>query len=765
MGDGVLTLTGSLTFTGSVIILGGSIDGNLVGTGNSQVVFDQAGDENFDGNVTGSSSFVKQGTGTATLSGTNTYSGGTTIEDGILQANGDASIGAASGGITIAGGILQFGSSFTLSAQRAITLGTGGGTIDTNGNSTANTGVIAGIIAGSGGLTKSGLGTLVLGGANSFTGGLSVTGGALSIGADDNLGDASNTIAFGNGTEFDFTSSFTLDHAITVSGDPTFDVAAGQTVTDSSTISDGGTPGDVVKSDSGTLVLDGVNTYTGGTEVADGVLMIGDAATPGASIQGDVTVDSGATLAGYGSIGGDVDNTAGGIVAPGGTFGSTGTLTVQGNYTQGPSSTLAIEINPAGASKLAVGGTASLGGTLDVVLDPGVYNATTYQILTATGGVTGTFASVTDTSDDGASLDGSPTYGANEVDLRVNRVVVAPTNTGMFSATTTSVVDNARQSSSMLLDRLGDPLAAATGAAEMSMADVLPTQLADSHDTGALVSALPSALGRNGGWITATGNFASVNGNAAAPGYTVKSGGFLAGIDRTVKRVDIGVAIGYDHSDLSEHSGSTGQTDTLRLALYGGTHVGPVALDATIGYAHDWNDTARPVTLGTAKASFEGNELNAGMQASLPFLWGGLLLTPKAGIELEHVSNGSFTENGASGFDLTGLANDTTSVDPFIGIDAAKTWQLASGGTVTPRFRLDYARTVVGASRSLNVVTASNSTFTVDGVNPSKDQLSTGAGIVLQTSDRLSLYADYDVVLPTGNLLDQTIEAGLRIKF
>lgn len=89
--------------------------------------------------------------------------------------------------------------------------------------------------------------------------------------------------------------------------------------------------GALAKTGSGMLILNGVNTYSGGTSVSAGTLEIGDAAHPTASILGDVAVGSDGTLRGHGSIGGNVTND--GIVRPGG---SIGTLTILGNYTQSP---------------------------------------------------------------------------------------------------------------------------------------------------------------------------------------------------------------------------------------------------------------------------------------------------------------------------------------------------------------------------------------------------------------------------------------------
>jgi autotransporter-associated beta strand protein len=241
----------------------------------------------------GPGTLEKVGTGTLTLSGSNTYSGGTTLIGGTVSVSQEANLGDPSGGLTFNGGILQItGTSFTFT-PRTIAWGAGGGGFDIADAANSFT---AGPLVGAGGaLTKLGAGTLVLTGANTYTGGTTVAGGTLSIGADNNIGTGS--LAMLNGTTLTFTGSFLFSHSVTVAGDPTFNVPTGNTVNMAGVISDGGTPGDVVKTGGGKLILTAANTYTGGTTISAGTLALGS----GGSILGSVTnsanfeIDSGAT--------------------------------------------------------------------------------------------------------------------------------------------------------------------------------------------------------------------------------------------------------------------------------------------------------------------------------------------------------------------------------------------------------------------------------------------------------------------------------------
>jgi outer membrane autotransporter protein len=171
-------------------------------------------------------------------------------------------------------------------------------------------GIYDGQISGSGAVEKDGAGTLTLApgtvDGNTYTGGTLIKQGALSVTADHALGAPTGSITFDGGT-LQFGSSFNLadTRAITLAdGGGAIDTQAFQT-----TIAQGiGGNGALTKRGTGMLVLDGNNTWTGGTSVEEGTLAIGDASAPGASVAGNVSIAPQAVLAGYGSVGGDVSN-------------------------------------------------------------------------------------------------------------------------------------------------------------------------------------------------------------------------------------------------------------------------------------------------------------------------------------------------------------------------------------------------------------------------------------------------------------------------
>lgn len=139
-------------------------------------------------------------------------------------------------------------------------------------------------------------------------------------------------------------------------------------------------------------------------------------------------------------------------------------------------------------------------------------------------------------------------------------------------------------------------------------------------------------------------------------------------------------------------------------------------------------------------------------------------LTPKAGLQYLYLSQGAFGETGASGADLTNTGYGTNSLQPYVGAALTQKFVTQGGAEIAPELRLGYAHDLFD-SRFLTVTTVSGSAFPVEGVKPSRDQLSAGFGIVMQAAPNLSAYADYDTILHTGNTTEQVVQAGLRLKF
>ena len=281
LGAGVLTLTGTNTFSGGTTVSSGTLQGNSANlqgniVNNGSVVFDQATSGEYAGIMTGRGRLTKTGNGTLTLSGDNLYSGGTTVSAGFLagtvislQGNivnnahvqlTETTQGSYVGAMSGSGVLTKLGEgTLTLTGVNTYRGGTivsdgtlAGSTRSVQGNITNDSvvqfeqttaGTYAGAMSGSGQLVKVGSGTLTLSGANTYSGGTTVSTGTLTGTATSLQGNISN------GTLVTFNQSGTGTYAGVMSG-----------------------VGNLTKTGSGTLILSGGNTYSGGTTVSSGTL-------------------------------------------------------------------------------------------------------------------------------------------------------------------------------------------------------------------------------------------------------------------------------------------------------------------------------------------------------------------------------------------------------------------------------------------------------------------------------------------------------------
>ncbi len=184
--------TGPLVFTSSMPVQTGMYITFALGGTNS-------GDNRFEGSINDPIKLIKRGPGTWILSGSNTYTGGTRIDDGVLKLSGNGNLGQ--GGLTVAGGVLDLNSTHQiLFAPLSMSGGIirsdgGGGSLIVVGSNMLGAGVIDAVLGGPGALEKTGGGTLTLSAYNTYTGGTTVSEGILVFGTS--LGSGSVSVAAG----------------------------------------------------------------------------------------------------------------------------------------------------------------------------------------------------------------------------------------------------------------------------------------------------------------------------------------------------------------------------------------------------------------------------------------------------------------------------------------------------------------------------------------------------------------------------------------
>ena len=360
-GTGTQTLTGTSTYSGGTTVNGGTLAGttdSLQGaiTNDANVRFDQSTEGTYSGAMTGTGSLEKAGTGTVIMTGTNSHSGATTVNAGTLRmvnsASGDGinrNTASARSYSVASGATLEFNRTGGTSAIGKIDL-SGEGTFKKSGSEELfHYSADSTVALGSGALFHVESGTYRFGGVTAGTwssnlSDLQIDSGATFSGAAtvivvDSLNGAGNLKTGGGIT------------VGTDNGDGTFS----GNIENSSY----GSAKSLTKTGTGTQILTGTNAYTGTTEINDGTLVVNGTNSGG----GTMTININGTLAGSGSITGDIDVL--GTISPGN---SPGTLTQIGDQTWNDGGSFLWEINDSDGTKGADPGWdwLDIDGTLDL---------------------------------------------------------------------------------------------------------------------------------------------------------------------------------------------------------------------------------------------------------------------------------------------------------------------------------------------------------------------------------------------------------------
>ena len=284
-GSGISVLGGTNSYTGATAVnsgtlsLTGTISGSAISTSGSGAL-----SETSTGKITGASSLTVTGSGTSILAGVNnTYTGATTINGGTLQstANGTLSPNSAITVNNTATLAVNYGgaSDYTEAQTAALLLPartTFGATtavfaFDTTNLGANGTATYGTALTMNGSLTKLGVGTLALAGANIYAGATRISGGTLQVGNGGTTGSLPASSAITDNGTLVFNRSNTVTQGVDFAG-----AISGS--------------GGVTQAGSGTLILSGTNSYSGPTVVNAGTLQVSG------SLAGSLIANNGANL-------------------------------------------------------------------------------------------------------------------------------------------------------------------------------------------------------------------------------------------------------------------------------------------------------------------------------------------------------------------------------------------------------------------------------------------------------------------------------------
>jgi autotransporter-associated beta strand protein len=380
---GIVTVEGSQSITGLQFVTdgyvldqgaGGELNAVNGSNGLTAVRVDPDVTATLNTVINGSGTLNKLDSGTLVLNGANGYTGGTALNGGALVVGNDNALGS---------GVLTAANGTALSNDAAVTLGNGivlNGALAVGGLSPFT---LAGDISGPGSLIKNDANTLILTGANTYSGGTALNGGSIT---GDTLSLQGSIL---NNAALTFAQNANGTYAGSLSGN-----------------------GSLIKNGTGELLLTGNNGFTGTTDVQAGALRV-----DGSLNSASVNVASGATLGGSGQINGAVQVNSGATLAAG----SGATPLSIGSLALASGSRLDFSLGlPGSATTLVnVGGDLTLDGTLNVS-NAGGFGTGVYRLFRYGGNLTnnglnyGTLPTGTTVSD--LSLQ---TSMANQVNLLV----------------------------------------------------------------------------------------------------------------------------------------------------------------------------------------------------------------------------------------------------------------------------------------------------------------------------------------------------------
>lgn len=818
----ILTLSGVNTYSGETTIDAGTVKlGNVAGLGStagSTTVSATGAALDINGKmVVASEALSIKGTGVGGTGALTNSNASSASYAGTITLGGDATIGGT--------GDIQISAITDGSNSYALTLGKAGQTaaITVNGNITVDTlstvasaynirlqGTTNTITADT---AFSNTGSVTLGNAiatTTFTGGLdttaasgtSIAGTVATANTHMDLGAVSlaGTSALSSGTgDMNIASVGTGGNALTISN------TGASIATVNGIISQGGS---LTKSGTGTLVLDGANTYTGLTTIGGGVLLLNN------SIQHSslTTVQSGATLKGSGTTGA---LTVAGNISPGN---SPGTLHTVGDATYSGGGSYTWEINDATGTAgsnpgwdlhditggLTIDATAADKFTIEITsltlaniagntADFDKLKNYVWKITSTTTGITGFDANAfaLDSSNLTNDINGNVSNGyfslvlsGNSLELLYYAAVdranfaadatnsnagavgtaldgianptgdmltvfdtlgsLSPEEIGQALDTFTPVVDNGVTNTSNTA--IAQFIGTATGRLESLFA-----QAREAEETG--ISAGSKGSSGFEAWGRGFGESARQDPRGLSNGYSATIWGTALGGDIPLcdNKLRLGASGGYASSDVNskDNSGST-DIDSYQAALYSGyiDPDKPYYLNGAFSFAYNTYNGDRRVAVGPvtriANASYRGQQYSALLDAGYTFKTKALNITPIASLQYLRLNLQSYTETGAGALDLSVEDQGYDTLETGLGAKFDHSFA-ARFGAITPEVHVRWLYDAIADKQSTtSTFSGGGGSFATNGFTPARSALNVGGRLAFITKGNWSFDANYD---------------------
>ncbi len=692
------------------------------------------------------------GNGTATITG----AGSMWVNNGFLRV-GDQGAGALS---VLDGGLVSNTDAIIANAANS----TGTVTVDGAGSTWTNTGS----------LTIGNLGTAML----------TITNGGVVDAADGVAINALSMLNIGTGGDAGILNTPTVAN----DGLIRFDHADLLTFT---TMISG--TGALIKDGTGTTILSGESSYTGVTTVNNGVLLV----TGSIAASSDLTVKDGATVGGTGTLPTTTVN-AGGTLSPGS---SIGTISINGNLVLGTGSVYRVEVSPTSADRTNVTGTATLAGEAQLVFGSGSYTANNYTILSAAGGLNGTFNSFT-TDGLPVTLSASLSYTATDVLLvtlssQIAPLLVRPTpneravavaqdqayNSGLpviyalyglsigqlpaalnalsgevHASTAGVLVDESRYTRDAVLGRLrqasygasvdmaplsvGGPQVSAIGGTDHALA----------YDKSPVVTKSPLAAPEASRdivvWAQGFGAWGRFNSDGNAASVKRDLAGFITGVDTRIGADGrVGIATGYIGSQNNLDGRGSSSVETWQVAAYGGWSFGAIKVRAGGAYAFNSIDTDRTIVFpgfaDRATAQYNGSTGQVFGELGYGFAYRNVAVEPFVGGAWVRLATDSAAEHGGEAA-LNVAANSFEVAYSTFGIRAASAIPVGDGMVLVPRAAAAWQHAFNSVTPTAVLAFQNNAVpFVIAGVPIARDSLLVDAGFDLAVNANATFGVSY----------------------
>ncbi|MFA5094119.1 MAG: autotransporter domain-containing protein, partial [Candidatus Omnitrophota bacterium] len=745
---------------------------------------------------------IKQGSGTLTLSGANTYIAGTTLTDGTLNINNATALGGAAGTFTINGGAIDStdaGGSVTMTnnnpitvnsdfaftgthsltfAAGAVAFGSATRTITLNANNLTIGGVISGTGDTVGLATADGgghAGKLTLHAVNTYTG-------ATTIGANTTLAlDASGTIATSSGVANAGT--------FTIAGNKTIQAltGAGGTTLGANTLTIGdannrscaytgviGGTGGIIKAGTGSLALSGASTYSGLTTINAGTLQVTNANAVGTgALTNNATLGVGTT-----------------------------SLSVTGVYTQNANSTLDLTANSSssyGNIISAADAVVDAGSAVSVTVGGYLPNKATLKVIDGAGGagvnVPGTIISSNSkyaflgSSVDGdliltvdRSATGFSSLSTNSNTSAAGAVLDDITNPSPDMLTVLDTLDSMSSASvGQSLDTVipvADRSVVNTSESSLSqfistITDRLEELFARSRNRETGVSAGSKAKKGYEAWGRGFGEYAHQKPRGLSNGYHATIWGTALGCDIPAfnDRVRLGMSGGYAASDINskDNSGKT-DIDSYQGTLYGGYSdaAKPYYLNGAFSFAFNQYKGSRQVVVGKilriANSDYDGQQYSVLLDGGYTFKTGKLLLTPVASLQYLRLHLEGYTETGADALNLAVKSQNYDMLQSGLGMKLERPLEVACGSFI-PEIHAKWLYDFIGdRQETTSTFSGGGGSFATQGFDPARNALDVGTKLAFVTKDSWSFEVNYDFEYKE-DFASHTGWADIRYKF